>query len=333
MKIKNFKHSNRYLYLILLLTACVILWFLTRGDVDQPITPQPPPVVTVGSGTKLPNPVHQQDADERAAKLKTMVTTSNVPIAFWGKVIDEKGAPLINVRITYRIQSAVLMGLTGIGPTKGGQNAISTGGAGLFSILHERGVMLDFEGFEKEGFTLMANQSKAFAYSRTPVIHVPDENSPKVFVMKSNSAPADVKNISGKFELLWDGTPLRINLETGQVSLSGKLIVTAFRSATIGQVRGFEWRLSLEIEGGGLQQESEKEAAFLAPENGYLDKWESGSTAEAKPWKGGYHGNIYFQLNGKYGRLKLRTYPDSRVGEVSFQIESFVNNSGGRNTE
>lgn len=330
MKVRNYKQLKRPLLLLCLIAALMIGWIWNRREIELPHAAQ------AASGKrdgKMTNSVIQEPAEDRAEKLKAMVQTSNVPISFWGKVIDEAGTPIPKALINYRIQRARLLGIAGIGPEKGVKSTISTDERGLFRILNTRGVLLEFEGFEKVGFLLMSNQPRTFAYSRSPEIHAPNEHSPQVFVMKSNIARNAVKSIRGKFELPWDGSALRIDLETGKVSQSGQLMVTAFRSAARGQVRGFEWRLSIKIDNGELIQEAAKEVAFIAPEHGYSSEWSSGSTSGAIPWRSGYRGNVYYRVNGKYGRLNLEIYADSRESEIGLHFESFLNESGGRSTE
>ncbi len=331
---------RKFQYIIILLILLFIFfltvrWIWNKSEFNGRPMPSKKMSTPIESRNKHSekNQALSQHAAERADKLKTMVQTSNVPIAFWGKVIDEGGAPLSDVRVSYHIQKAVLLGLSGIGPEQSALTTCATDTDGLFQVLNIRGVLLDFKDFEKDGYELMGNQPKTFAYSRMPEIHSPNQDSPKTFIMKSSKIRSDVRKVTGKFELPWDGTPIRIDLETGQLSQSGKLLVTSFRNAVAGQVRGFDWNLSLRIEGGSLQQEVEKEVVFIAPDNGYSGTWQSGSTADEKSWKSGYHGNVYYLFNGKYGRLNLEIYADTRAGEMGLHVDGFTNHSGGRDTE
>lgn len=310
-------------------------WIWSRGGLNdsQPQSIHIPAATAGGERTSPNSRSIDQPAAERVNRLKHLIKTSNVPITFWGKLIDEAGVGLTDVRITYRIQKASLLGAGGIGPTNGAPVVLSTDGNGLFSVTNAHGVILNFESFEKDGYELMGNQRIAFAYSRTPEIHSPIRDAPQVFVMRSSNANDTITNRRSKYRLSWDGKPIHVALDSGNPPSTGNLTITAYRSAAPGQVRNFEWQFSLQIQGGELQQEAEKQTALIAPVEGYHLNWSCGSTADEKPWKGGYSGNIFFKTNSKYGRINIDVHPDARPDETAFHLETFINNSGGRNTE
>jgi len=330
------RHLKKFIFFLSMLVAVVVAgWKLRRCESYNSPSKSATRSTAVKDG-KVPDSTSRsiaQSAEERVSKLKQMVVTSNVPIEFWGKVMDETGAALSGVRIAYLIQKASLVGVDGFGPTKSGTTVLSTDGDGLFSVMNDGGVILDIESLQKEGYELMGSQRMEFAYSRTPEIHVPDRDNPHVFVMKSSKALNDVKTVSRKMQLPWDGKAIRLDLDSGEISPSGNLIITASRAASPGQVRGFEWRFSLEIRGGGLQQELQREAALIAPEDGYQSSWSLGSRADEQPWNGGYSGNLYFKISGKFGRLNIDLHPDARADETSLYLERIINTGGGRNTE
>ena len=43
--------------------------------------------------------------------------------------------------------------------------------------------------------------------------------------------------------------------------------------------------------------------------------------------------NVFYHANGKYGRFSFLIYADAGPNDVSLYLESFVNDSGGRDTE
>ena len=148
-------------------------------------------------------------------------------------------------------------------------------------------------------------------------------------MMRSNKKQNDVSSISQQLRLPWDGKAIRIDLESGNPSPSGKLVLTASRTASTGR---FGWSFSLAIDGGELK-EAEPGAALVAPENGYLAVWQFRYASDANPWRFSRDANVYYRLNSKFGRLKLQIYADASPTDVSIHFEKFVNNSGGRNTE
>ena len=329
-------HLKRFLIVLSLMIAVLVAgWKLSRYALYNAPSNSAARSAAIGDGgvSDSTSQSRSQLEENISSKLKEMVVTSNVPIEFWGKVMDENGAALPGVRIAYLIQKASAVGVGGFGPQKSGTTVVSTDSNGLFSVTNDRGVILNIESLQGEGYELMGSQRMEFAYSRTPEIHVPNRDNPHVFVMKSSKALNDVKTVSWKMQLPWDGKAIRLDLDSGEISPSGNLIITASRAASPGQVRGFEWRFSLEIPGGGLQQELQREAALIAPEDGYHSSWSLGSRADEQPWNGGYSGNLYFRIGGKYGRLNIDLHPDARADETSLYLERIINTDGGRNTE
>ena len=261
----------------------------------------------------------------RENQRKQLIENTNVPIKFWGKVVDQDGKPLHNVIVKYRVQRASL-------PYGSGSSIIGTVASasdGLFSIANVRGATLGMEGFVKDGYRLMQNQKVDFGYSRSPEIYVPIPDSPRIYIMAANNAQNNVRFISRELRLPWDGMPNRLALDSGTPSPSGKLVITAIRTASTGH---FGWSITLAIDGGELK-EAEKETALIAPENGYLPVWRCGYAPDAHPFRFAHDAQIYYMLNGKYGRIKLQIYADAGPNSRNIKLDIINNISGGKNTE
>ncbi len=262
---------------------------------------------------------------DREAQKRLLIESANVPIKFWGKVVDQEGNPLGNVTVKYRVQRSAIFSSSGNSIV----GSVESSPDGLFSISNVRGATLEMEDFVRNGYRIMSNQQVNFGYSRTPEVYKPTANSPRIYIMETKYFPVSVTSVSQQLRLPWDGKPIRIDLDSGKPSPSGKLVLTASRTAATGR---FGWILSLTVEGGELK-EAESGAAFIAPEDGYHPTWECGYKAEDKPWRLGRDADVYYRINGKYGRLKLQIYAHAGPNDVSIHFERFVNSSGGRNTE
>jgi hypothetical protein len=277
-----------------------------------------------------PIPATSQGSVDRAERTRALLNAGNVAITFWGKVIDEDGAGIPGVIIKYRIQRAGRLEADGTIAEDGILASISSNADGSFSITNASGTTLSMVDLTKEGYEeLSSNQNKVFGYYGTPVLHMPKQQSPQVFMMRSNKKQNDVSSVSQQLRLPWDGKAIRIDLDSGNPSPSGKLVLTASRTASTGR---FGWSLTLAIDGGELT-EAEPGTALFAPENGYSPVWQCRYEPDANPWRFSRDANVYYRIHGKFGRLKLQIYADAGPNDVSLYIEQFVNNGGGRNTE
>lgn len=319
------------LVVFVVVAAFVALWMRTdKNRIDSP----PPPSKETGSkaaSTKpiSPIPATPQDSVDRAERTRALLNAGNVAITFWGKVIDEIGAGIPGVIIKYRIQRAGRLEANGTIADDGLQASLSSNADGSFSITNASGTTLSMVDFTKDGYELSANQNSVFGYYGTPALHTPKQQSPQVFMMRSNKTQVDVSSIRQQLRLPWDGKAIRIDLDNGSPSPSGKLVLTASRTASTGR---FGWSLALAIDGGDLK-EAEQGTALVAPENGYLPVWQCRYAPDANPWRFSRDANVYYRINGKFGRLNLQIYADAGPSDVSIHFERFINNSGGRNTE
>src|SRR5688572_20696404 len=96
-------------YLILIGGAsCVIVALAIQRELEKPLSPPPAhpgPDTTIDSAADLLRPLAElQHSLERRAKIDSIVARSNVPIAFWGKTMDQDEQPLPGVKIQYHFQ-------------------------------------------------------------------------------------------------------------------------------------------------------------------------------------------------------------------------------------
>ena len=268
-------------------------------------------------------------ASERIKKLRSILESENVPIVFWGKVVDETGGGISNATIKYHVRGSGVLNAVGL-IEEDIHNGVATSAVdGSFEIKQRKGMSLAIEGITKSGYRLYENQKLGISYTVTSALHKANQQSPQVYVMRSSESSPDIQTWQRKVKLPWNGSDIQIDLETGQISPYGNVTVTSNRTGSVGR---FDWSLTVTLQNGELA-EAKANTAFIAPENGYAKKWQCGYSANDKDFVSGTDANVYYRLNGKYGRLKLLIYSDSGSNDVSLYLESFANNSGGRNTE
>lgn len=309
-----------------LASACVAMWMMSGRK--QIISSEVPTGEAVSNATTVAHDMSVVKTD-RAERMREWLSAANVNITFWGKVADESGAGIPGAVIKYRIQRA---GRLEAGHTMSVDNITSSTRSdanGLFSINNARGTSFSVMDITKEGYKIGSSQDLTFGYFGMPDTHNPKNKSPQVFTMISNGKHGDIGILSTELRLLWNGEAVRIDLNSGNPTSSGELVVTASRTASTGR---FGWSLTLAIDGGGLK-EAEAGKALIAPEGGYSSVWQCRYEPDANPWRFARDVNVYYKLNGVFGRMELQIYADAGPDDVSIHLRKFVNNSGGRNTD
>lgn len=269
----------------------------------------------------------QDYAKKQAEEMEIGIQQANVPIEFWGKVIDQNSKPLEGVNIQYRIQQP-----RAIWDSHSAVMSITTDSIGGFHITGEKGSSFSFESFRKDGYRTAAGQGMTFAYSNGSAKHTPDKSNPKVYTLIKEDQIQGLVSFSRQLLLEWDGVPVRYNLRTGKFDPSGEIEITARRGKIEGDGRQarYDWSCRIEAIKGGVIETS-REKAYMAPENGFEDFWECGDMATNPQWriaKGDVHLILRLE-NGNFGRLELDVNAEIK-SKISGRISSYLNPSGGR---
>ena len=109
------------------------------------------------------------------------------PIAFYGKVVDEKGAPLGDATVDIRIHVVNLTFILGAdAPLKAERFTVSTDAHGCFAITGKQGKSLYVDGVHKPGYiyNYTDNPKSAFLYYQGSTIHHADSKSPVTFTVR-----------------------------------------------------------------------------------------------------------------------------------------------------
>lgn len=329
------KNARLRITLVLLVVGTAIfgLWSKRSSSVERSDINTYPTVdtgkETLVTASPLNSRAETEFASERSKKLRLFLESENVLIVFWGKVVDEMGTGIPGASIKYHVQRSGVLNAAGSVEEDVHHGVVTSGVDGSFEINQIKGMSLAIEGITKPGHTLLGNQKLGFSYTVTSALHKPDHRSPQVYVMGLNETRPDVRSWQQKVKLRWNDGEMRIDSVTGQLSPSGNIVLIPSRNGSTGR---FDWNLKVTLQDGELS-EAIADTALIAPENGYIRAWQCGFLANDKDFQSSIDTNVYYRLNGKYGRLKFLIYSDVDSNDVSLYLESFVNNSGGRNTE
>lgn len=297
-------------------------------------------LLLLGSGEKLPpeeaksitrklrntaDLVGSKEVEEKRRKqMEEGIEQANVPIIFFGKVIDQDGIPLEGVTISYRIQQPRAMW-----DSNSIVGNVLTGPNGGFLITGVKGSSLGIKNFEKKGYRQTKGQVVSFTYSDSRKKYVPDKDRPKVYTLIQEEELPSLIPANGWTTLTWDAKPTRYDIKTGKFGGSGEIQITSHRGE-IGVDGKFDWSCKIEAVGGGLY-ETTIENRYLAASDGYKESLEYGYLSSDPRWGRSTGDKYLFVLlpNGDYGRLEINI--NSRVGlKIGCKINSYLNPTGGR---
>jgi hypothetical protein len=328
------KNFNGFIVLVVITTLSFSIVFLWRLNIKQ-VSVQKVGITESISETDNRPLLNQNYSEQKkldydkklATEMELGIRNANVPIEFWGRVIDQDGNPLEDVNIHYRIQQPRV-----IWDSHSIVKSIITDSAGRFHIAGEKGSSFSFESFRKNGYKKVNGQNVTFGYSNGTGKYTPDKFNPKVYTLIKEDKIQGLVYFSRQLLLNWDDVPVRYNLRTGEFDSSGEIQITARRGKIVGEGRQarYDWSFRIQVVRGGII-ETLREEAYIAPEKGYEELWECGYLASDPQWRiarGDVH--LIFHLeNGNYGRLELNVDAELKR-RISGRISSYLNPSGGR---
>jgi hypothetical protein len=114
---------------------------------------------------------------KRARETIAMAQTLNVPIAFWGKVVDQDGTPLVGADVKIHVRHWSLTPTLGTHGSALGFKS-RTDSLGIFSISNVTGDVLGIDAITLEGYELSPKTVRAFNYAEGSVAN---STNPAVF--------------------------------------------------------------------------------------------------------------------------------------------------------
>ncbi len=328
--------------LLLIAVVCLLCIRQIAPTTDEPVRQ------TAGA-TDGPAPEQEaktspaQSLDElRAAReeeRKAAIRSFNVPISFFGQVVDQDGKPLEGVKVVLNYRSPSVMP---VAKPNGDHTylTLTTDADGKFQVLDARGSNLWIESMTKLGYQLSPKAQRGFSYRHDPDYnHQPDVNAPVIYRMwkllgneQLNSgdpaviAPATGEPVGYNFSNFFEGRP---------VSENPDLIFRFSRPPEAAQwsTSRYDWRLEISVAGGGLIEHKD-ELPYLAPEHGYQASHIVVMKAGDPGWKERYETAFYVRgRNGKlFARVELRVDSKSRQGAM-IGMHYAANTNGSRNLE
>lgn len=299
-----------------------------------PVPTEVPPVPAIPPATAATGPAYQSRPSGGALKdpeqVRKAAENFNVPINFWGKVIDQERLPLAGAKVRYSVRY-MATAVAGFPDYRSDFYEVTTGNDGLFVITGKTGDSLTIETLTKEGYRGASREQRGFAYAQAPAIFKPDQQRPMVFTMVKAAEVSQLKRFSGRLGVPYNGTSLAIDPLTGRRGGSGELKISCLREPPSGTVpdRDYPWKLMVKLEGGGLVP-VEPGAIYEAPAEGYQPQLDYEMKAGVD-WKSSVRQEYYFKTaQNLYGRLSVDVSLRNDEPDAFVAISGMVNPTGSR---
>jgi hypothetical protein len=259
----------------------------------------------------------------------------NVPVNFYGQVIDQDSNALAGVKINVTIRH---WEVTATAMSTMIRLERETDANGRFEINGETGDGFGVE-VQKDGYVAEPGQRSFGAVGGSL-------ENPVIFKMWSTNIHEQLITGNKSFELIPDGRPYFINLPDGTISESAgedlKVWIQYTNQITGGQV--YDWSAGIDVINGGLLevQQTIMNSGFLAdppfamysaPTDGYTPSFHF--QQQIKDGQDGEIGNRYFYLQlkngGEYGRMSINLFaPYGHLHPGLIRISYAINPSGSR---
>jgi hypothetical protein len=254
-------------------------------------------------------------ASNRQEQWRRSIEANNVPLDFYGEVIDQDGNPLSGVYISAAVRHATIENL-------GGETQIerTTDQSGRFDIVDVVGDSFFIKTMTKDGYEREPGQN-TFGSSEGTI------SIPIVFKMWQTNAHSPLISGQQSFQVQTDGRPYIIDLTKGTISESGdgdlRVSLKYLDQTTTAQMS--DWSSVINVIDGALLEESNRYSAmYSAPREGYtpvfrlegkVKNGQRGTTGERR---------FYVRLKGgsEYGRIVIQMfapYNDQIPGLIRLQ--------------
>jgi len=267
-------------------------------------TPHPAPAT---------NPVSAatSNAEPSAAIVRKYMESQNVPVEFYGQIVDQDGHPLSDVKVQahvrhWNVVTPIAFGAEGrsIPITK------ETDTNGRFEINGETGDAVTMKSFQKDGYEAeptQLNYGSSAGNFQYPVI----------FKMWSTNVHEKLMVGDKSFHIIPDGRTYVIDLDKQTISETGKgdLKIWVKRPKSVVNGQRYEWSCEMDIINGGLQS-SDSYSMFLAPADGYNQQSFQFEQAVGSGW-GDSTGLKRFYIKLRDGQI---------FGRISVEIYAYYNN-------
>jgi hypothetical protein len=295
--------------------------------VNAPARTNAPPAQVVANMATTSEQNRGEEMKEGLAAL------NDVPIAFYGRLEDQFGSPVVGAQIAASVRI-----YNGVQSTMEYLAAVSDGN-GMFQINGGKGESLGIMP-KKEGYVLAATGTE-FKYSYMYANHfTPDQNNPTVIKMWKLQGAEPLVDISKEYKLPFTSAPIFFDLVAGKVvPVGGDLKITVNRSAgEVSEHNPQDWNVQVEAVDGGLIETTvaESRVTYAAPEDDYQSRAAFEMSTANQSWHAAVDQMFFIESReGKvYSKVRLIFgINDTPDGFMNITFNGVANTNGSRNWE
>jgi hypothetical protein len=250
------------------------------------------------------------------------------PISFYGKVVDDSGAPVSG--------AAANLVWNDLSPRGTSRAQLISDAGGKFSIagIHGKGMTVEVSkpGYENR----VAKNRSDFEYAGfwEPTYHEPDPVNPVVFHLRKKAEAEPMVHYGPTlFSLPSNGAPAYFDLAVNRKTTegAGNLAVRVSKGAKVN--KRFDWQLTIEAVNGAGLIDSGEEFLMRAPAEGYETQWTFAQQANDPQFKSETQARFCVRTReGKFARILVRVFADYNEAPA-LDLEVFLNPSGSPNLE
>ena len=277
-------------------------------------------------------------AKERmTAALRKRLQEGNVPIDFYGKVVDQNGAPVagVEVKAAIRLMKEPIPGMIGDGFD---YLVASTASDGTFSFLNRTGEFFGIDKIQKEGYLVSAtvHEKTYYYYASDEKKYRPNPSVPEVFKIWKQMGAEKLIEKNLKYKLTTEGRSYGLDLLNGAQAKADAIAdirVSMTAPSVIKPHVKYDWNFVLEAAEGGLIETSD-DYMYLAPLDGYVSRIQVSFNASDANWSDNFRKRFYvMSRNGSvYARIEILVGV-ALNGRGYLHIESASNPNSSRNLE
>ena len=291
---------------------------------------------TLNISTTVTGRITNQIVKNRLEELRANLEERNVPISFYGKVVDQNSNEISDAQVILHVIQP-RFDATKIVTDNVPRFERVTDSKGHFNLNDTTGNSLTIESITKDGYRLSSKTKTIYGYGDVAKPHHPDPQNPVIIRMWKLGELG--KTISRRifWDIASDGQPCTIDLVADKKSngenTSGDLVVKLTRPPNIKPHDRYPWTIELSAVNGGLV-ETQAEFLYSAPEAGYQPTIMIQMNPESSDWTSVLKKDFYIssRSGSVFGALHLTVRPN--YGEASaIQIEATLNPNGSRNLQ
>ncbi len=281
--------------------------------------------------TALSNPQGQPALNRNNPEsIRKYMESQNVPVNFYGKVVDQDSNSLADVSIRGEVLHVKVV----VPAPWGGQDENipidqKTDMDGRFEIHGVTGRALQIESIQKSGYEFESGLPKTFGASSGSI------ENPVIFKMWSTNIHEQLITGERKFQIVPDGRSYFINLTDGTIAESGggDLKVWIKYPSQTSPDQTNNWLSEIDVIKGGLVEEPLGTPMYMAPADGYVPSFNF--QQQIREGQRGSIGDKPFYItleNGRlFGRIQIDLIAPFNVGIPGLiRLSYAINPSGSR---